>query len=204
MNNKLLILLAAVIAFGAYFAQKASHSLSPAPSATAEGEVSTTGNADIGGEFALINQLGEPFTQAHLQNRWSLVFFGFSNCPDMCPTALSTISGAMDIMPEQIAEQITPVFITVDPERDTPEALKDYVTNFHSRMVGLTGSKEATDQAASAFKVYHQVADPAVKDYMVNHSGFIYVMNKNGKYAKHFSHTASPETIATEMQELVK
>lgn len=157
----------------------------------------------IGGEFALTDTAGEPYTQENLKGQYSLVFFGFANCPDMCPMALSTITTALDIMREQSSAKITPVLITVDPERDTPEALKAYKANFHPRMVALTGTQEAINQAASAFKVYHQKSDPRTEDYMVNHSGYIYMMDRQGEFIKVFPHTVAPETLAIELEQIV-
>lgn len=205
MNNKLLILIALVIAIGAYYAQKASHTITAASQEQAkETQVRSVGEAAIGGEFALEDQNGNTFTQENLKGHYSLVFFGFANCPDMCPTALTHITQAMELLPEEIANRITPVFITIDPKRDTPEALKAYAANFHPRLVALSGTREQTTQAASAFKVYHQVADPSVEDYMVNHSGFIYVMDEEGKYVRHFPHTATPEAMAEDLRSIVK
>lgn len=217
MNNKLLILLAVIIAIGAYYAQKASLHITPPEQQElaqaddhrghhmpASGEVTTTGKAAIGGDFTLTDQNGAPYTQDNLLGHYSLVFFGFSNCPDMCPTALTTITSALDSLPEDVAARITPVFITVDPERDTQAALAEYASNFHPSLVALTGSKEATDDAAAEFKVFHQKGDPQAEDYMVNHSGYIYVMNPQGEYAKHFAHTTPAQTIAAQMQTLVE
>lgn len=201
MNNKLLILIAVAIAIGAYYAQKASHSISVNQQ---QAEMRSSGTAAIGGAFSLIDQNGNGFTQENLKGHYSLVFFGFANCPDMCPTALTSITQAMELLPEEIASRITPVFITIDPKRDTPESLKDYAANFHPRLIALTGTREQTTQAATAFKVYHQVADPAVEDYMVNHSGFIYVMDEKGNYVQHFSHTAAPEAMAEDLRSIVK
>lgn len=201
MNNKLLILIAVAIAIGAYYAQKASHSISASQQ---QAEMRSSGTAAIGGEFSLVDQNGNSFTQENLKGHYSLVFFGFANCPDMCPTALTNITQAMELLPEDIASRITPVFITIDPKRDTPEALKDYAANFHPRLIALTGTREQTTQAATAFKVYHQVADPAVEDYMVNHSGFIYIMDEKGNYVQHFSHTTNPEAMAEDLRSLVK
>jgi protein SCO1/2 len=202
MNNKLLIVIAAVIALAAYFAQKAAYNIAAQPAASNQHDVAS-GEPAIGGEFTLTDQNGATYTQENLKGHYSLVFFGFANCPDMCPMGLSNITNALDSMPQDDATHITPVFITVDPERDTPEKLKEYAANFHPRMVALTGSKAQTDAAASAFKVYHQIADTTVEDYTVNHSGFIYVINPQGKYVKHFAFNDSPETIAAEMQVLL-
>lgn len=201
MNNKLLILIAVAIAVGAYYAQKASHTISAHQE---QAEVQSSGTAAIGGEFSLVDQNGNGFTQEDLKGHYSLVFFGFANCPDMCPTALTSITQAMELLPEDIASRIIPVFITIDPKRDTPEALKNYATNFHPRLVALSGTQEQTAQAANAFKVYHQVADPTVKDYMVNHSGFIYLMDENGNYVRHFSHTTAPEAMVENLRSVVK
>lgn len=200
MNNKLLILIAVVIAIGAYYAQKASHTITASQE---QAEVRSTGTAAIGGEFSLIDQNGNGFTHENLKGHYSLVFFGFANCPDMCPTALTNITQAMESLPEGVANRIAPIFITIDPKRDTPEALKAYAANFHPRLIALSGTREQTTQAAGAFKVYHQVADPSVEDYMVNHSGFIYVMDEKGNYVRHFSHTTAPENMAEALRSIV-
>jgi cytochrome oxidase Cu insertion factor (SCO1/SenC/PrrC family) len=203
MNNKLLILIAVVIAIGAYYAQKASHTITASQEQQKQAEVQSSGTAAIGGEFSLIDQNGNTFTHENLKGHYSLVFFGFANCPDMCPTALTSITQAMELLPEDTANRITPVFITIDPKRDTPEALKAYAANFHPRLTALSGTREQTMQAATAFKVYHQVADPSVEDYMVNHSGFIYVMDEQGNYVRHFSHTTAPDAMAEDLRSTV-
>lgn len=166
--------------------------------------VKTSGAALIGGEFALTDQHNASYTHEDLNGQYSLVFFGFTHCPDMCPTALSNITLALDAMPVETAEKIVPILITVDPERDTPEVMKAYAENFHPSLVALSGSPERIAQAATSFKVFHQIADPSVEDYMVNHSGYIYVMNPQGEYESHFNHTTPPEEIAAKMQQLVQ
>lgn len=196
-----LIITAVIVLAAVYFGTQVS---TPTPPPADDSPATETGNPPaIGGEFTLIDTNGEPYTQANLQGHYSLVFFGFANCPDMCPMALSTITTALDMMREQSSAKITPVLITVDPERDTPEALKAYKANFHPRMVALTGTQEAINQAASAFKVYHQKSNPRVEDYMVNHSGFIYMMDRQGEFIKVFPHTVVPETLAIELEQIV-
>jgi cytochrome oxidase Cu insertion factor (SCO1/SenC/PrrC family) len=195
-----LIITAVIVAAAIYIG---TQNMSGAPTTPShEAHSSHTGPA-IGGEFALTDTEGKPYTQENLKGQYSLVFFGFSNCPDMCPTALSTITAALDTMRDESAEKITPILITVDPERDTPEALKAYKANFHPRMVALTGTQEQVDQAASAFKVYHQKSDPKTEDYMVNHSGYIYMMNPEGEFIKFFRHTVAADTLAIELEQIV-
>lgn len=158
----------------------------------------------IGGAFTLVDQHGAPFTDKNLQGHYSLVFFGFSHCPDMCPTALANITAALDSMLPQAAEKVTPVLVTVDPARDTPDVLAEYAQRFHPRLVALTGTQEQVDQAADAFRVYHQKADPDAEDYMVNHSGFIYVMDRRGRYVTHFTHATPPQVMAVQLEQIVR
>lgn len=168
--------------------------------------VESSGQALIGGNFALQTAHGKPYTQENLKGHYSLVFFGFSNCPDMCPTALSAVTATLEALPESVATQITPVFISVDPTRDTPEALAKYAENFHPSLVSLTGTPEAVKEAADAFKVFFSKAD-VMKDqdgnYMVNHSGYLYLMDTNGAYLKHFPHTVTPEELGIALQQAV-
>ena len=201
MNANLIITI--VIVLAAIYAGTKYMALAPVE-VPPHPETATSGGPAIGGAFTLVDQSGAPYTEKNLRGHYSLVFFGFSHCPDMCPTALANITAALDSMLPKAAEKITPVLITVDPERDTPEVLKAYAANFHPRLVALTGTEEQTEQAASAFKVYHQVSDPSVDDYMVNHSGFIYVMGPDGEYIKHFTHTTAPESMAIELEQIVR
>lgn len=204
MNPKLIITIVVVIA-AVYIGTRFMAEPEP-PQDTAHQHHQTQEQASapaIGGTFTLIDQNGQPYTDKNLEGHYSLVFFGFTHCPDMCPMAMSNITHALDSMLPEVADMVTPVLITVDPARDTPEVLKAYIANFHPRTVALTGSEAETAAAASAFKVYHQVADPTVEDYMVNHSGYIYLMGRDGRYIKHFSHTTPPEEMAVELEQIV-
>lgn len=201
MDPKLII--TAVIVAAAIYIGTQNMSGAPTTPSTAK-HASHQGNGPvIGGEFALTDTEGKPYTHENLKGHYSLVFFGFSNCPDMCPTALSTITVALNTMRDASAEKITPILITVDPERDTSEALKAYKANFHPSMVALTGTQEQVDQAASAFKVYHQKNDPKTEDYMLNHSGYIYMMDMDGEFIKFFRHTVAADTLAIELEQIV-
>lgn len=163
-----------------------------------------SGKPAIGGDFSLTTQSGKQFTEANLKGRYSLIFFGFSNCPDMCPTALATITEALNSLPEAVSKEIQPVFITVDPERDTVEQLAEYSKNFHPSLISLTGSKEETEQAARAFKVYFQSLpkEAGGEQYQVNHSGYIYLMDKNGQFKKPFAYDIAPDALAEQLKAL--
>lgn len=162
------------------------------------GPVVTVGEADIGGAYQLVNHHGETVTQDSFLGRPQLIYFGFSFCPDVCPTALQQMGMAMaEVDPEGLYFQ--PIFISVDPERDTPEALAQYVTarGFAPGLVGLTGTVEQVEQAKGAYKIYaKKVEDPtSTAGYTVDHISLIFLMDENGKFADVFSH----ETTTTEM-----
>ncbi|WP_290977652.1 SCO family protein [Ferrovibrio sp.] len=156
------------------------------------------GEVSIGGPYSLTDQEGRSVTDKDFRGKLQLVYFGFTSCPDICPTALQTVAIALDEMGVAAAEQVVPILITVDPERDTVAAMKEYVQSFHDRMVGLTGTPEQIAAVAKAYRVYYQkVKLPnSSLDYSVDHSGFLYLMSRDGKYVAHFRHNATPEEIA--------
>ncbi|MBV8169894.1 MAG: SCO family protein [Alphaproteobacteria bacterium] len=160
----------------------------------------------IGGPFALVDQTGARRTDADFRGKILLVYFGFTYCPDVCPTDLQEIAGALDRLgPDAAAVQ--PLFITLDPERDTPAHLKDYVALFHPRLVGLTGSAAAIKDAARAYRAYYaKVPLDGVKqdgDYTVDHSAFIYLMGRDGGYLGFFPPGTPAELIAGTLRPLV-
>lgn len=162
----------------------------------------TTGEALLKSEFNLIDHRGNTVSHEDFKGRWQLVFFGFTFCPDICPTALSNVTAVLEGLGEE-ADQITPLFITVDPERDTPEVMADYVVNFDPRIIGLTGRPEQIEAAAKAFRVYFSKAEnaDAPDDYSMDHSAFLYLMGPDGEYVAHFSHQDEIETIIGRLQE---
>ncbi|PHP26543.1 SCO family protein [Limimaricola cinnabarinus] len=165
-------------------------------------EVAYSGEADIRSDFELIDHTGRAVTQADYAGRWQLVFFGFTNCPDVCPTTLAYMATALDLLNED-ADRIAPLFITVDPERDTPEVMADYVANFHPDLVGLTGSNDQVTAAAHAFKVYHeQLPDAEAADgYRMAHAGHIYLMRPDGRFEAVFLEgDQPPEDLAREIE----
>jgi cytochrome oxidase Cu insertion factor (SCO1/SenC/PrrC family) len=154
------------------------------------------GREPVGGPFELIDQTGKPRTDKDFSGKLTLIYFGFTYCPDVCPTDLQNIGLALDILGEA-AGRVQPLFITVDPERDTPEHLKDYVPMFHPRLIGLTGEAAAIRSAADAYKVYYaKVPNERGDDYTVDHTAFIYLMGVDGKYIGFFRSGTSPDRIA--------
>ena len=160
------------------------------------GEQQGHGSASIGGPFELTNQDGKPVTDKTYAGKLLLVYFGYTNCPDICPTALQTIAIAMDDLGAD-ADKVQPILITVDPERDTPPVMKEYVQAFHPRLVGLTGTPEQIAQAAKEYRVYYQKAPlkNSSLGYAMDHSGFTYLMDRQGRYLTHFRHDMTPEEI---------
>lgn len=156
------------------------------------------GTAMIGGAFAATDHNGQPFTEKNLQGHYSLIYFGFTHCPDICPASLLVVAGALEHLPEKMAAQILPVFVSVDPERDTPEVMRNYVQNFYPRMIGVTGSKEQIDSIAKAYKVYYNKVpvEGSASEYAVDHSGFLYLMGINGEYITHFPHNVTEQVLA--------
>ena len=149
----------------------------------------------IGGPFALIDQDGKRRTDADYRGKVLLVYFGFTYRPDVCPTDLQQMGLAVDRL-GPAGDMVQPVFITLDPERDTPEHLKEYMPMFHSRFVGLTGDAAAIEAAARAYRVYSEKVESANKtDYTINHSAFIYLIGRNGEYLGFFPPGTSAERL---------
>lgn len=159
-------------------------------------EVAGFGDAAIGGPFRLIDSEGRERTDAEFHGKLMLVEFGYTFCPDVCPLGLQLIADVLDQL-GPAADGIQPVFITVDPDRDTPEVLRSYVAHFSPRIVALTGSREAIDAAARAYRAYYRLgADRASNpNYLVDHSAILYVMGRDGKYLGHFTHETPPDRV---------
>jgi protein SCO1/2 len=157
------------------------------------------GSPAIGGSFAMIAQDGRPMTSADLAGRPYLVFFGYTHCPDFCPTALFEISAVFkELGPDK---KVAALFVTVDPERDSPDILKTYLENFDSRIIGLTGDPRTTEAIAKSFRVYAKKV-PAEKsgDYTVDHTGVVYLMDKRGKFVSAFNLQRPPRQAARELE----
>jgi protein SCO1/2 len=158
------------------------------------------GQEPIGGPFELIDHTGARRTDADYHGKLLLIYFGYTYCPDVCPTDLQAMASALDLLGDA-ARAVQPLFITIDPERDTPGHLASYVPLFHPRLVGLSGEAKAIRQAARAYKVhYAKVVLPDSSDYAMDHSAFIYLVNADGQYLGFFPPGTSPERMATIIQ----
>ena len=154
--------------------------------------------ADIGGPFHLTNQIGERMTDRDLAGNPSLVYFGYATCPDICPTELADIAAAAEIVSEKTDMTVNPVFITVDPKRDTVEALSEYVPYFSEAMIGLTGTDEEVAAVAKEYRVYYaERPDEDFPDgYSMDHSSYIYLLGKDAEFITYFKYEADPDRIA--------
>lgn len=165
----------------------------PVPSA---GGVQLAQGVSLGGPFNLTDHAGRAVTDRDFAGRWMLVYFGFTWCPDVCPTELGTMAAALDAM-GPAGEAVVPVLITVDPERDGPAQLADYVGRFHPRLVGLTGTPEQIAEVARRYRVYYAKARRAgADDYSVDHSGFTYLVGPDSRVRTLFRPDTPPEAIA--------
>ena len=152
----------------------------------------------IGGPFALQGGNGRTVSDQTLKGRPYLVYFGYTHCPDVCPTELAKIS---DILSKMGDKPIPALFITVDPERDTPKVMADYVSSFNTAILGLSGSLEAVEAAEKAFRVYARKGQPqADGDYSMDHSSIVYLMDKNGAFVEAFNVERPPADAAKELE----
>jgi protein SCO1/2 len=162
--------------------------------------VQSSGAALIGGPFSLVGADGKPVTDRDFRGRYMLIFFGFTHCPDICPAELQVIAQALEKLGDK-AKNVVPIFITLDPERDTPAAMANYVKSFGPNFVGLTGSPEAIAAAAKAYRVaYSKVENKeSAGDYSVDHSALVYLMDPEGRYVTHFSYGLSADQMAEKL-----
>ena len=159
-------------------------------------KTSAIGAVSVGGPFRLIDQTGQPVTEAAFRGRFMLIYFGYTFCPDVCPTELQTLATALDQLGPD-ASKIVPLFITVDPERDTVAILKDYVPLFDKRLVGLTGTPAEIAAVTKAYRVYYAKSTP--KDsttYLMDHSSFLYLMGPDGTFRALFRQGMAPDELA--------
>lgn len=167
------------------------------------GGAQSSGKALVGGPFTLTSQDGKKVSDTEFRGRYMLVAFGYTYCPDVCPAELQIMSSALDQLGAE-ADEIQPIFITIDPERDTTAVLKDYMGNFHPRFVGLTGTAEEIAAAARAYRVYYAKAkDSGTTDYLMDHSSIIYLMGKDGQFLKHFPYGTDAKTMADGIRDAV-
>ena len=161
------------------------------------------GTALVGGPFSLVDQAGARVTEKNFRGKYMLVFFGYTYCPDVCPTELQVMMAAVESLGAE-GNKIQPIFITVDPERDTPAVMKAYVGNFGPRLSGLTGSAAEIAAVAKAYRVYFAKAGKAeTEDYLMDHSSIIYLMGPDGQFVKHFTYTTDAPKLAQALKEAI-
>ena len=165
----------------------------------------SSGVALVGGPFSLVDQDGRRVTEKDFLGKYMLVFFGYTYCPDVCPTELQVMTAALDQMGPD-ASRIQPVFVSIDPARDTPQVLKAYVANFGPRLIGLTGTAEEVAVIAKAYRVYYAKAanSGSGTDYLMDHSSIIYLMGPDGRFLTHMAYTTDAAKLATELKETLR
>jgi len=156
-------------------------------------------SAAIGGPFSLIDGDGRPVTDQDMRGRPFLVFFGYTHCPDICPTTLFEMSEVMRML-GQDADRVGALFITVDPERDPPAAMKDYLSSFDSHLRGLTGDRAAIDAVEKAYRVYAKKVPSEKGDYSMDHTALVYLMDKQGRFVVPFRLNRKPEEAAADLR----
>jgi protein SCO1 len=159
----------------------------------------TTQAAAVGGPFRLIDQNGKPLSDQDLKGRPFLVFFGFINCPDICPTTLFEMSEVLRRLGPD-ADRVRGLFVTIDPERDTPDKLKDYLSSFDPHLIGVTGDPNAIAAAAKAYRVYTKKVPLEGGNYTMDHTTIVYLMDKEGRFVAPFSLKRRPEESAADLR----
>lgn len=164
--------------------------------------------ARIGGPFALINQDGRPITEQAFAGKYRLMYFGYTYCPDVCPVDLQKLMAgfaALEKSDPEVAARIAPIFVSVDPDRDKPSVLKQYVAAFHPKLTGLTGSPAQIAQTAKTFAIiYSKEGRPGASEYLMNHSRVAYLFDPDGKPIALVPHDGTPDEIAVELKRWVR
>ena len=194
MNRKLPIIVVtfvvAVFAFGAWLNLRVPET----PENAAVGGMVV--NVSIGGPFELTDHTGARMSDEALRGNYALIYFGYTFCPDVCPTELGEIAVALDELGE-LGKQVTPVMITIDPARDTPDVLAEHVPLFHDRLVGLTGTEAEIKEVAENYRVfYRRFEDPSFTFYLMDHTSFVYLIDPQGAVASMFRYGTPPEDMA--------
>jgi protein SCO1 len=163
----------------------------------------STATLQLGGPFSLTAPDGRVVTDRDFRGKWLIIYFGYTSCPDACPTALSDITAALEQL-GPLADKVQPLFITVDPDRDTPEVMADYAGSFDPRFLGLRGTAEETAAAAAEFRVTYVVRKLGHDAYAIDHSSFIYLMNPDGALAKLLTGDLPGHQLADELRQLIR
>lgn len=163
------------------------------------------GPVPIGGPFRLQAGDGRTVTDADFRGKLMLVYFGYTHCPDACPTALQDMANALDILGPEAKRKVAVLFISVDPERDTPKVVQDYVGAFDAPITGLSGTPDQVAAAAKAYRVYYAKRPRPNREgeYDMDHSSIIYVMDRQGRFVANFTHETAPEAIAAKLRPML-
>jgi protein SCO1/2 len=164
------------------------------------GQTIVSGQIAVGGPYTLTDQDGRPRSSADFRGKYQLIYFGYTFCPDVCPTTLAIIAAAMDKL-GTAQSRIVPIFITVDPARDKPEVLKKYLAAFGPRFVGLTGTPDQIAQVEKEYRVFAKKQPLAGGNYSMDHSSVIYLMGPDGKLVSFYDEAASPDDLAKSLRE---
>ncbi|WP_298158189.1 SCO family protein [Brevundimonas sp.] len=195
-RRSILLFAGACVAIAAALATVTVVVVSGRERAEAVTEGTATGQPSVGGPFQLVNQDGAAVDQTLLDGKWSLVFFGFTYCPDFCPTTLTSLEATRTLLGAD-ADNLQIVFVSIDPERDTPQALKDYLSSdgFPPGVIGLTGTQQQVADAARVYRAYFQKVGDG-EDYTMNHSLTVYLMGPDGQFRSALGHDLGPERSA--------
>jgi protein SCO1 len=159
-----------------------------------------TANVELGGEFALTDHNGNRVTDKDFKDKLMLVYFGYTFCPDFCPAELTAIAETLKMFGSRV-EQIQPLFISIDPERDSQEVLKNYVAGFHPKLLGLRGNPGETEKIKEAYKIYAaKTQEGTDSDYLVDHTTFVYLMGRDGKFITMFKYGTPPQSMYKEIK----
>lgn len=154
-----------------------------------------SGKVAFGGPFTLVDHTGRTVTERDFLGKYTLVFFGFTYCPDVCPTTLQDVATILDRL-GPFAERVQPLFITIDPERDSPAVMASYAQTFHPRIVGLTGTPEQVREAAKAYKVFYRKADDGRGGYLMEHTAVLFLMDPEGRHLEILPREMPPSKMA--------
>ncbi len=206
-RQRIIILVAALavaVILGLALAPKVDRLVSKSgPDGETGANVESAGKPLVGGPFTLVDQTGKTVTDKDFHGKYMLIYFGFTFCPDVCPTELQAIAGALGQLGDKAAK-VQPIFVSVDPDRDTPAVLAKYVKQFDPRLIGLTGSPEQIAAVAKAYRVFYEKvkekpgegSGAAEDDYTVDHSSVVYLMGPNGEFLTFFAPGVTPEQMA--------
>ncbi|KAK9807009.1 hypothetical protein WJX72_010700 [[Myrmecia] bisecta] len=166
-------------------------------------QAASVGKAAIGGPFQLVDQTGKPFSDKNLLGKFALLYFGFTYCPDICPDELEKVAQAISAVEKDTGIQVQPVFISIDPERDSVPQVREYVKEFHPRMIGLTGTMDQVKAAARAYRVYFTKTDDEGPDYLVDHSIIEYLIDPKGEFVTFYGKNFTAKELAESMKKIV-